>query len=216
MTTLDLFGGHLPGQRLALGAQACVLRGFALPYVASLLPAIADITARAPFRHMTTPGGFTMSVALTNCGALGWTSDRRGYRYSGIDPEHQRPWPAMPAEFIRLAGEAAAAAGFAGFQPDACLINRYLPGSRLTLHQDKNERDFSAPIVSVSLGMTAIFLFGGHARTDKATRVPLYHGDVVVWGGADRLRYHGILPLEDAPHPLLGRQRVNFTFRTAG
>lgn len=216
MTTLDLFGDAIMGQRDRLGSSAYVLRQFALPYLTDVLPALAGIEASSPFRNMVTPGGFTMSVALTNCGALGWTTDRRGYRYTAIDPNNQRPWPAMPLIFSRLAREAALAAGFAGFEPDACLINRYLPGSRLSLHQDKNEQSFKAPIVSVSLGMTATFLFGGHERTDKPLKVPLYHGDVAVWGGEDRLRFHGVMPLKSEPHAVLGNQRINFTFRNAG
>lgn len=216
MTNLDLFDNSQLNEREIMGPSAVVLRGFALPYMDALLPAIADIEARSPFRHMVTPGGFTMSVALTNCGALGWTTDRRGYRYSRQDPNNGQPWPAMPEVFERLARKAASTAGFADFAPDACLVNRYLPGSRLSLHQDKNERDFNAPIVSVSLGMTATFLFGGHERTDKTAKFMLYHGDVAVWGGEDRLRYHGVMPLKDQPHPLLGSQRINFTFRKAG
>lgn len=216
MTTLDLFGGPAPGERERLGAQAFVLRGFALPFIDELLPAIAGIEAASPFRQMQTPGGHTMSVALTNCGELGWVTDRRGYRYSRIDPQSDRPWPAMPDSFARLARTAAAEAGFPGFEPDACLLNRYLPDSRMSLHQDKNERDFGAPIVSVSLGMTATFLFGGHQRADRAARVALYHGDIVVWGGKDRMRYHGIMPLKGSAHPVLGTQRINFTFRKAG
>jgi alkylated DNA repair protein (DNA oxidative demethylase) len=157
-----------------------------------------------------------MSVAMTNCGRAGWITDRRGYRYAAGDPETGRPWPAMPQAFAQLAGEAAKAAGFEDFEPDACLVNRYQPGSRLSLHQDKDERDYTAPIVSVSLGMRATFLFGGQRRTDPTVKVPLYHGDVVVWGGADRLRYHGVMPLGDEPHALLGGQRINFTFRKAG
>lgn len=199
-----------------LGASASLLRGFALRWVAELLPHIAAIEQRSPLRHMVTPGGFRMSVALTNCGRLGWTSDRRGYRYTDTDPLTGQPWPEMPAVFAGLARSAAAAAGFEGFEPDACLINRYLPGARLSLHQDNNERDYAAPIVSVSLGMPAVFLFGGRVRSDKVLRVPLVHGDVAVWGGEDRLRYHGVMPLKDVPHPLLGSQRVNFTFRKAG
>ncbi len=216
MTTPDLFGHLDPGRRTRLGPDAWVLRGFALPRMDALLPALAGIEAISPFRHMKTPGGFVMSAALSNCGALGWTSDRRGYRYSPIDPESGLPWPPMPEAFARLAREAAAAAGFEDFAPDACLINRYLPGARMSLHQDRNERDFGAPIVSVSLGMSAVFLFGGPARSDKAVRVPLHHGDVAVWGGTDRLRYHGILPLGERPHPLLGARRINLTFRKAG
>lgn len=216
MTTLDLFQSPTPGQRDSIGRRAFVLRGFALPYVDDLVPALADIAASSPFRNMVTPGGFTMSVALTNCGPMGWTTDRHGYRYTAVDPESGKPWPAMPDAFAALAREAAAAAGFRNFDPDACLVNRYVPGSRLSLHQDRNERDLAAPIVSVSFGMSAIFLFGGHARSDKVVKIPLHHGDVAVWGGEDRLRYHGVMPLKDTPHPLLGSQRVNFTFRKAG
>jgi alkylated DNA repair protein (DNA oxidative demethylase) len=217
--TLDLFDDpprETRGAREALGPGAFVLPGFALPFVDELLPAIDALQQRAPFRHLVTPGGFTMSVALTNCGALGWTSDRRGYRYSPTDPDTGQPWPAMSDAFQCLAREAAATAGFDGFVPDACLVNRYAPGARLSLHQDKDERDYGAPIVSVSLGMPAIFLFGGLARGDKAVRVPLRHGDVVVWGGEDRLRYHGVLPLKEEAHALLGAQRINLTFRKAG
>jgi len=213
----DLFGmTTITGGRDFLGAQACILRGYALPYVGDLGAEIARIDAASPFRHMTTPGGYTMSAALTNCGGLGWISDRRGYRYTGIDPQTGRPWPAMPACFLALARSAASAAGFDDFVPDACLMNRYLPGARLTLHQDKNERDFTAPIVSVSLGIPAVFLFGGNERADKAVRIALRHGDVAVWGGVDRMRYHGVLPINADEHPLLGRQRINLTFRKAG
>src|SRR5690606_30965804 len=161
-----------------LGPCAWVLRGFALPYASGLLAAVAELQAVSPFRNMVTPGGYTMSVALTNCGRLGWASDRRGYRYTPVDPVTGQSWPGMPRVFAALARDAAAACGFPGFEPDACLVNRYLPGSRLSLHQDKNERDFNAPIVSVSLGMTAVFLFGGHERADKPVKTLLYHGDV--------------------------------------
>jgi alkylated DNA repair protein (DNA oxidative demethylase) len=156
-----------------------------------------------------------MSVGLTNCGSLGWTTDRQGYRYATEDPLTGLAWPNMPAVFMKLARCAAEQAGFSGFTPDVCLINRYVPGARLSLHQDKNEADLSEPIVSVSLGIRAVFQFGGHARSDKPMRVALHHGDVAVWGGADRMRYHGVLPLKDATHPLLGTQRINFTFRKA-
>lgn len=216
--TRDLFNtaGPASPQREQIGSHAFVLRGLALSHVPALLPALAAIQQTAPFRHMVTPGGFRMSVALTNCGALGWTTDRRGYRYTAQDPETGRDWPALPESFLHLATDAAARAGFANFLPDACLINRYEPGARLSLHQDRNERDFTAPIVSVSLGIPATFLFGGHERADKTIRVPLTHGDVVVWGGPDRLRYHGVLPLKEAQHSLLGAKRINFTFRQAG
>lgn len=216
--TLDLFGDDDTAQqgREAIGPQSFVLRSFALPYADALLQGVDDVTAQSPFRHMDTPGGYTMSVALTNCGQLGWTTDARGYRYARIDPMTGQPWPDLPDAFLRLAQAAAAEAGFPGFTPDACLVNRYEPGSRLSLHQDKNERDYDAPIVSVSLGMSAMFLFGGNERADKALRVPLFHGDVVVWGGVDRLRYHGVMPMKDLPHPKLGSQRINFTLRKAG
>lgn len=215
MSTGDLFDEQWASGRERMGVDAVILHGFALPYVQVLLPAIADIEAHSPLRHMVTPGGFTMSVALTNCGEWGWTSDRHGYRYSRLDPDSGQPWQAMPDAFAQLAHEAALAAGIRDFVPDACLINRYRPGSRLSLHQDRNERDLNAPIASVSLGMKATFLFGGHQRTDPTTAFALYHGDVAVWGGQDRLRYHGIAPLKGPPHPLLGTQRINFTFRKA-
>lgn len=198
------------------GPGTVLLRGFARPRVDALLPSLGEVLACAPFRHLVTPGGLRMAVAMSNCGALGWISDRRGYRYGPLDPETGLPWPAMPAAFRQLASDAAAGAGYPGFVPDACLINRYLPGNRLSLHQDRNERDFAAPIVSVSLGVAATFLFGGQARSDKAQRIGLQHGDVMVWGGPDRLRYHGVLPLKAASHPLLGAQRINLTFRKAG
>jgi alkylated DNA repair protein (DNA oxidative demethylase) len=216
METRGLFDGMEAGAIEPIGPRACILRGFALHCVGNLLSAIAQIEQAAPFRHMVTPGGFAMSVAITNCGALGWTSDARGYRYTAEDPQSGRPWPAMPDAFGRLAREAAEAAGFEGFAPDACLINRYAPGARLSLHQDKDERDHAASIVSLSLGMSATFLFGGHQRTERPARLALRHGDVVVWGAQDRLRYHGVLPLKDEPHPVLGSRRINLTFRKAG
>lgn len=211
---LLLFEG--PDEEEVLGPGAVLLRGFARGEEARLVRAMREVIAASPLRHMITPGGFRMSVAMTNCGALGWVSDRRGYRYDAIDPESGRPWPAMPEAFSALARRAAAQAGFEVFEPDACLINRYEPGARLTLHQDRNERDFSQPIVSVSLGLPAVFLFGGDARGDEQRRLPLAHGDVAVWGGPARLRYHGVLPLRDGEHPSLGRYRFNLTFRRAG
>ena len=214
---LDLFPGEPALERRdePLEPGARVLRGFARDRGPALLEALGTVTARAPLRFLTTPGGYRMSVAMTNCGSAGWTSDRTGYRYGPHDPLTGEPWPAMPAVFAALATEAAAAAGFPAFAPDACLINQYEPGSRLSLHQDRDERDYGAPIVSVSLGLPAVFLFGGALRTDRTRRVPLAHGDVVVWGGPARLRYHGVLPLKDGEHPLLGRRRINITFRQA-
>ena len=194
---------------------AVLLRGFAIPSERGVLDGLRDIIAEAPFRHMVTPGGFRMSVALTNCGSLGWVSDKTGYRYDAADPDTGKRWPRMPVSFSRLARDAAASAGFPSFMPDACLINRYEPGARLSLHQDRNERDLLQPVVSVSLGIAATFLFGGSKRADKAIRVPLEHGDVVVWGGPARLRYHAVAPLRTGHHPLLGGQRINLTFRKA-
>ena len=192
---------------------AVLLRGFARPSESELIAALRDIAGSAPFRHMVTPGGHSMSVAMSNCGNLGWVTDRSGYRYDANDPETGKPWPAMPASFRHLAGQAAAQAGFQDFSPDACLVNRYEPGARMSLHQDKDEDDFGAPIVSVSLGLPAIFLFGGLKRSDKPRRFRLEHGDVVVWGGPSRLVFHGVAPLADGEHALTGRQRINLTFR---
>jgi DNA oxidative demethylase len=191
------------------------LRGFALGCAAALLAAVDGLAAAAAFRHMVTPGGWRMSAAMTNCGEAGWVTDRSGYRYALCDPATGRPWPPMPALFRRLATAAAAAGGFPGFVPDACLINRYLPGARLSPHRDEDERDFTAPIVSVSLGLDALFLFGGDRRSDRPRRIPLAHGDIVVWGGPARLVFHGVAPLAAGEHPLTGGCRINLTFRRA-
>jgi len=214
---MDLFDSvpdaRPPQQAMAEGAV--LLRGFAKPFEAELIADLRAVVAQAPFRHMFTPGGHRMSVAMTNCGGLGWVTDPGGYRYDPNDPQSARPWPAMPASFRALAGQAADQAGFRSFTPEACLINRYQPGARMSLHQDKDETDFGAPIVSVSLGLPAIFLFGGPKRSDKPQRFRLQHGDVVVWGGPARLSFHGIAPLADGEHAVLGRQRINLTFRKA-
>lgn len=191
------------------------MHGAALPFEKALLAALDDITARSPFRHMVTPGGYTMSVAMTNCGEAGWITDSTGYRYSRIDAETGHPWPPMPGAFRELAVAAAADAGYPRFRPDACLINRYVPGARLSLHQDKNEHDFSNPIVSVSLGLPATFQFGGVKRTDPVKKFALKHGDVAVWGGVSRLCYHGVPELKDGHHESVGRMRINLTFRRA-
>src|SRR5947209_9170298 len=198
-----------------LGPAAVLLRRFASARETALLASLESIAAQAPFRHMITPGGFTMSVAMTNCGPFGWVTDRSGYRYSPTDPVSGQPWPSMPSVFLELAGDAAKQAGFDHFRPDACLINRYQPGARMSLHQDKDEKDVEQPIVSVSLGLPAVFLFGGFTRSSAAVRLPLEHGDVVVWGGEDRLRYHGVVPLKPGTHPLVGSYRLNLTFRKA-
>jgi len=204
-----------PGRRVDLVPGAVLLRGFALDCAADVIAAYEAVITEAPFRHMVTPGGQTMSVAMTNCGGAGWVTDRRGYRYDRVDPLTGKPWPPIAPPLVHLACRAAVEAGYEGFEPDACLINRYTPGSRLTLHQDRNERDFSAPIVSVSLGLPAKFLFGGLERSASVRRMMLYHGDVAVWGGPSRLAFHGIDTLKDGEHPATDRCRINLTFRKA-
>jgi|SRR5450830_1214596 len=180
-----------------------------------ILGAIESVSKQAPFRHMITPGGYKMSVAMTNCGSVGWVTDRKGYRYSKLDPETGLPWPEMPALFLEIAKNAAIHVGFKQFVPDACLINRYATGARMALHQDKNEQDAIAPIVSISLGLPVIFMFGGLHRTDKPQRIKLEHADVVVWGGSARFNFHGIVPVKAGHHAILGNQRINLTFRKA-
>ncbi len=215
--TADLFESvpDLRPSREVMARGAVLLRGFARPVEADLIAGLRDIIEQAPFRHMQTPGGHQMSVAMTNCGGAGWVTDRTGYRYDGVDPNSGKPWPAMPPSFRALAGQAAAEAGFKGFSPDACLINRYQPGARMSLHQDKDEADFDAPIVSVSLGLPAVFMFGGLKRSDRPRRFRLQHGDIAVWGGPMRLAFHGVAPLAEGEHALMGRQRINLTFRKA-
>jgi len=213
----DLFGNEVPTEprREELGEGAVLLRGRALTDETALLGGLEAVIAEAPFRHMVTPGGFEMSVAMSNCGPFGWVTDRKGYRYQADDPQSGKPWPTMPDVFRDLAEGAAVEAGYPGFTPDACLINCYQPGARMSLHQDKDERDFTNPIVSVSLGLAAMFQFGGMKRSDPVRRIPLLHGDVVVWGGPSRLFYHGVLALKDGNHPKLGARRINLTFRRA-
>jgi alkylated DNA repair protein (DNA oxidative demethylase) len=198
-----------------IGEGAVVLRQFALNDAESLLKAVKQVIRQAPFRQMQTPGGRTISVALTACGDYGWISDRHGYRYSSIDPLSNTPWPVAPDIFYEFAQKSALEAGFSDFLPDACLINRYLPGTKMSLHQDKDEQDFSAPIVSVSLGVPAMFLFGGMERSDKTVKIPLIHGDVVVWGGEARLNFHGVNTVKEDYHPMTGNRRINITFRKA-
>ena len=213
--TADLFerDGDTQPSREEIAEGAVLLRAFARSLEDELIAALRELVERAPFRHMVTPGGHQMSVAMTNCGSLGWVTDRTGYRYDRVDPNSGKPWPDMPPSFCELARQAATEAGFDGFSPDACLVNRYQPGARMSLHQDKDEGDLDAPIVSVSLGLPAIFLFSGLTRGDKTRRFRLEHGDIAVWGGPARLAYHGVAPLADGEHILLGRQRINLTFR---
>lgn len=207
----DLFAKLESRENLADGAV--LLRGFALSNESEIIDATESVAHAAPFRKMITPGGFRMSVAMTNCGSFGWVTDRKGYRYSRVDPETGETWPVMPTVLLDLAKNAAREAGYAEFLPDACLINQYEPGAKMSLHQDKDEKDFTNPIVSVSLGLPAVFQFGGLQRSDPVRKFMLNHGDVVVWGGASRLFYHGILPLKDGEHHSVGRIRLNLTFR---
>jgi len=193
---------------------AVLLRAFATEEAPSLVEEVARIAQSAPFRHLVTPGGYTMSVAMTNCGRVGWVSDRTGYRYDPVDPDTGATWPAMPGAFLDLAARAAAEAGFPHYDPDACLINRYIAGAKLGLHQDRDERDAWAPIVSISLGLPAVFLWGGQSRSDPVRRLRVESGDVAVWGGPARFIYHGVAPLKDGQHPLTGAARINLTFRT--
>jgi alkylated DNA repair protein (DNA oxidative demethylase) len=213
--TFDLFDG-LPDpnpRQIPLADGAVLLRGFAGTIDNVLVSAVNEVIAQAPLRHLITPGGYRMSVSTTCCGEVGWVSDRNGYRYDPVDPASGQTWPAIPAALMNVAIDAASRAGFAGFLPDACLINCYEPGARLSLHQDRHERDTVAPIVSVSLGLPAVFLFGGAQRSDRPQRYRLVHGDVAVWGGPARFAFHGIAPLADGHHSILGRKRINVTFR---
>ena len=216
---MDLFDDLPPpteGALTHIAPGAVLLHGFAREDDAALLQTIESVIAQAPLRHLKTPGGYTMSVAMSNCGPLGWVSSASGYRYAACDPLSGQPWPDLPAGLMALAQGAAAQAGYANFKPDACLINEYVPGAKLSLHQDKDEKDLRAPIVSVSLGLPAVFLFGTSSRKDRPQRYRLVHGDVVVWGGPSRLAYHGVTALADGEHALLGRRRLNLTFRSAG
>ncbi len=220
---MDLFENNTPAIQEIL-PEVWLLKNYTAQIESAILQNLANVINQAPLRHMMTPMGFAMSASMTNCGDLGWVSDRKGYRYDALDPNTNQPWPLMPDAFVGLAKQAASAAGFDGFVPDACLINRYKVGASMGLHQDKNEVDFNQPIVSVSLGLSAVFLFGGAKRTDKPLKMPLQHGDVLVWGGKTRLNFHGILPIKaSVPHNLnaqqndyLNQHRVNLTFRKAG
>ncbi|MGQ4275434.1 DNA oxidative demethylase AlkB [Pseudidiomarina sp. E22-M8] len=212
----DLFSTNGSTSLIPLGEQSAILRGYALALDQQLVAEITAIVELAPWRRLQTPGGKSMSVVTTNSGDFGWHSDSKGYRYVATDPISQKPWPKMPAVLTDLARCAAAELGFRNFEADACLVNCYKPGTQMGLHQDRDEHSFSAPIVSISLGLPARFLWGGKVRTERPQRIELLHGDVVVWGGVDRLRFHGIAKLGDGQHPLLGAQRINLTLRRAG
>lgn len=215
--TADLFE-NFPRSAPALESLeegAMILRGWALADAEALLHGVEQGLLQSGLRQMLTPGGRKMSVAMSNCGAWGWVSDKQGYRYVSRDPETGQPWPEIPTLLLRMAQTAAAKAGFASFTPDACLVNVYVPGARMSLHQDKDEQDMEAPIVSVSLGLPATFLFGGAERRDSVQRINIEHGDVLVWGGPARLRYHGIAPVKMGDHPLVGERRLNLTLRKA-
>jgi alkylated DNA repair protein (DNA oxidative demethylase) len=214
-TQRGLFPAEISPTAEPLGDGAILLRGFALAEQTALFANVTELARVSPFRHMITPSGFRMSIAITNCGKAGWISDRKGYRYAEVDPETGQNWPPMPALFSELSTHAAAAGGFPKFVSDSCLINRYEPGARLTLHQDRNELDFEQPIVSISLGLPATFLFGGSTRKERPKRYLLESGDVVVWGGPARLAFHGVAALKEGISDLTGACRINLTFRKA-
>lgn len=203
----------LPHSVEPLEEGAVLLRGFASTEAPALVEQVALLAQTSPFRHMITPGGYTMSVAMTNCGRTGWVSGRDGYRYDSVDSVTGAAWPALPKSFLDLAARAAGEAGFAGYDPDACLINRYVAGAKLSLHRDRDEEDAWAPIVSVSLGLPAVFLWGGKRRSDPLRRLRLESGDIAVWGGPARFIYHGVAPIQAGQHPLTGATRINLTFR---
>ena len=214
---MDLFDqAELQPTRQEILKDVVLLRAFVLSAEEEILADLANVREATPLRKMVTAGGKPMSVMTASCGGLGWVSDHQGYRYAATDPLTGQPWPAMPASFRHLAQQSAEIAGFPGFEPDSCLINRYAIGAKMGLHQDKDEQDFNQPIVSVSLGVPAVFQIGGHKRSDQALKLPLYHGDVLVWGGESRLRFHGVMPVKAGIHPVLGATRINLTFRKAG
>jgi DNA oxidative demethylase len=212
--TMDLFFGQT-AETIPLAPGAYYLPGFALPGMDTLWRCVQQQMAATPPQQMMTPMGYLMSVGTMSMGSWGWVSDAQGYRYSAINPSNNQPWPPLPAAILQLAADAAEKAGYPHFVPDSCLINVYTPGSKMGLHQDKNERDFSQPIISVSLGIPAIFLFGGAKRSDKPARILLQHGDVVVWGGASRRFYHGVAAIKPHAHSLTGNLRINLTLRKA-
>ena len=213
LIAMDLFSAQ--SDHLPLADGACWLPGFALPVMDELWSCIARHLHACPPQQMQTPMGYLMSVRTSSMGDWGWVSSALGYGYSHRQPLTQQPWPPIPAVVLQLASAAALQAGYANFVPDSCLINVYTPGNKMGLHQDKDELDFSQPIVSVSLGIPATFLFGGAKRSDRPLKILLHHGDIVVWGGRSRRFYHGVAQIKPASHPLTGQQRINLTLRKA-
>jgi len=211
---MDLFSDELDKQ-VKLAEGAVWLRGFALPEADALWALVSAHLATHPPQQMMTPMGYPMSVKTTSLGDYGWVGNATGYGYARLNPVTNQPWPPIPTLLLSLAQRAANAAGYADYCPDTCLINLYQTGAKMGLHQDKDELDFTQPIVSVSLGVPATFLFGGAKRTDKTAKIPLTHGDVVVWGGASRRYFHGVNAVKLGQHPLLGALRCNLTFRKA-
>ena len=198
---------------VTIGPGAVLYRGVVVAQADELLKSVKEVVTQSPFRRVVTPMGKPMSVEMTNCGDVGWVSDPSGYRYEQIDPVTGCAWPVMPQRFREVAHVCAFRAGYEGFHPDACLINRYSAGSKMGLHQDRDEMDFSQPIVSVSLGLPITFNFGGYSRTSPTIKIRLQHGDAVVFGGESRLAFHGVGTLRRGEHPLTGNYRFNLTFR---
>jgi len=188
---------------------AVLMRSLALPQDNEFFTAAEAIIAARPLHHTTTPSGLPMGVMVTDCG------DSRAFanRWDTANPERMRLWPPMPPLLRDFAIRCAVRSGFPQFRPDACHINRYQAGTKLGLHQDRHECDWTQPIVSLSFGLECIFLLGGLQRTDKPRRILLEHGDVIVWGGPSRMRFHGVQPLKPGHHPLTGPYRYNLTFR---
>lgn len=202
-----------PQDPLPIAEGAVLLRGWAAVNDAQWLAAVRQVLAQQPFQAAYTASGLPMSVRTSNCGSWGWAASRSGYGYTRSDPDSGRPWPEMPI-FLKLQAQAlASAAGYLAFDPDVCLINSYELGAKMGLHHDADEKDKAAPIVSVSLGLPCTFVWGGLQRSDPVRSFALEHGDVLVWGGASRMVFHGVRPLRAGQHHLLGAQRWNLTFR---
>ncbi len=209
----DIYAPDFDALSIQISPDAVLFKAALKPVASSLLEEIRTISGANPFRQRKTPGGQLMSAAMTNCGAWGWVTDADGYRYSDIEPETGRTWLPIPAVWIQWVNLFCQRAGLGTFNPDACLINRYAPGAGMGLHQDKDEKDLAIPIVSFSLGAPVLFRWGGLNRQEPVSEFLLEHGDVLVWGGADRMRFHGVKKLRRYQHPLTGHYRYNLTFR---